>query len=225
MSGRHVERIDYRCESSFQFCKKNVSKSQLHLQTLTFFVKDQVKKFVVNLVIVCPLIAAIVAIVQWGGDYFFVYTWLFLAVFVLFMMTIYPTFIAPLFDTYEPLEGGELRTKIEALAARLKFPLTKIYVVDGSKRSSHSNAYLYGFWRNKRIVLYDTLIADYVMKNKTKEETDKPPQEENKDKHEAEGCENDEIVAVLGHELGHWSLWHVASSLVIVQVRLFFVMT
>jgi STE24 endopeptidase len=80
----------------------------------------------------------------------------------MFLMTIYPMVIAPLFDKYTPLKEGELRTRIENLAAKIHFPLTKLYVVEGSKRSAHSNAYLYGFFNNKRIVLYDTLLKGYV---------------------------------------------------------------
>ena len=73
-------------------------------------------------------------------------------------MTIYPTWIAPIFDTYTPLPDGSLKTAIEELASSLQYPLKKIFVVDGSKRSSHSNAYMYGFYKNKRIVLFDTLL-------------------------------------------------------------------
>ena len=76
------------------------------------------------------------------------------------MMTVYMDFIAPLFDKYTPLEQGVLRTSIEKLAASISFPLKKIFVVDGSKRSSHSNAYFFGFYKNKRIVLFDTLLAE-----------------------------------------------------------------
>jgi STE24 endopeptidase len=74
------------------------------------------------------------------------------------MITIYPTWIQPLFNKFTPLPEGQLRTKIEALAARIQFPLTKLYVIDGSRRSNHSNAYFFGFYKNKRIVLFDTLL-------------------------------------------------------------------
>ena len=74
------------------------------------------------------------------------------------MATVYPNFIQPLFDTYTLLPSGDLRTAIEQLAASLHFPLKKLFVVDGSKRASHSNAYFYGFWNNKCIVLFDTLL-------------------------------------------------------------------
>ncbi|CAG8570565.1 15795_t:CDS:2 [Racocetra fulgida] len=79
-------------------------------------------------------------------------------IFNLVLLTIYPTLIQPLFNKVEPLEEGELRKRIEELASRIGFPLKKLYKIDGSKRSSHSNAYFYGFFKNKRIVLYDTLI-------------------------------------------------------------------
>ena len=92
-----------------------------------------------------PLVAAIIKIVYWGGDFFFLYLWAFVVGFTLFMMILYPEFIAPLFDKYTPLPEGELRTEIEKLAASIEFPLYKLFVVEGSKRSSHSNAYFYGF--------------------------------------------------------------------------------
>merc|ERR1719191_285926 len=76
------------------------------------------------------------------------------------MMIIYPEFIAPLFDKYVPLPEGELKTEIESLAASIEFPLYKLFVVEGSKRSSHSNAYFYGFFNFKRIVLFDTLLEE-----------------------------------------------------------------
>jgi STE24 endopeptidase len=79
-------------------------------------------------------------------------------IFTFALLTIYPTLIQPLFNKVTPLPDGELREQIEALALRIKFPLKKLYVIDGSKRSGHSNAYFYGFFKNKRIVLYDTLI-------------------------------------------------------------------
>lgn len=78
--------------------------------------------------------------------------------FQFFFITIYPTVIQPLFNKLTPLEQGELRTRIEELAGRISFPLKKLYVIDGSRRSSHSNAYFYGFGKNKHIVLFDTLI-------------------------------------------------------------------
>jgi STE24 endopeptidase len=171
-------------------------------------------------------VAAIVKIVQWGGDYFFIYLWLFVIVFTLFMMIIYPEFIAPLFDKYTPLPEGDLRKEIEALASEIEFPLYKLFVVEGSKRSSHSNAYFYGFFRFKRIVLFDTLLEKSERdKLKTEEEREKEEkekaEEKDKDKNEQKGCSNPEILAVLGHELGHWKMNHVFKNIVISQLHIF----
>lgn len=94
----------------------------------------------------------------------------------------------PLFNKYEDLKDGPLKTKIEDLAKSLKFPLTKIYVCDASKRSSHSNAFFYGFCGNKRIVLFDTLIEQHT---------------------------DEEIVAVVAHELGHWYHNHTLLGMII----------
>jgi len=107
------------------------------------------------------------------------------------MMTIVPVFIMPLFNKYEPLQDGDLKKRIYALAAQLKYPLTKLFVMDGSKRSSHSNAFMFGFGNNKRIVLFDTLM---------------------------EQVHDDEILAILGHELGHWKLGHTLTNFGVTQV-------
>merc|ERR1712156_294004 len=148
-----------------------------------------------------PLLAAVIKIVYWGGDYFFVYLWAFVVGFTLFMMIIYPEFIAPLFDKYTPLPEGELRTEIEALAASIEFPLYKLFVVEGSKRSSHSNAYFYGFFKFKRIVLFDTLLEESErLKLKTDEEREKEAKEKEEQSGSTEkekkktGCNNEEIV-------------------------------
>eukprot|EP00245_Coleochaete_scutata_P015436 TRINITY_DN687_c0_g1_i1.p1 TRINITY_DN687_c0_g1~~TRINITY_DN687_c0_g1_i1.p1 ORF type:complete len:429 (+),score=85.40 TRINITY_DN687_c0_g1_i1:15-1301(+) len=162
-------------------------------QTPFLFVKDMIISLVLGAVIGLPLMAAFIYIVKIGGPYVAVYLWVFMLVVSLVFQVIYPVLIAPLFNKFTPLPDGELRTDIEKLAASLKFPLTKLFVVDGSLRSSHSNAYMYGFWKNKRIVIYDTLL---------------------------EQCEKEEVVAVLGHELGHWKLRHTQYTFVAAQVLL-----
>ncbi|XP_021347754.1 CAAX prenyl protease 1 homolog [Mizuhopecten yessoensis] len=209
-------------------------------QTPGFFVKDQIKKFIVMQCISLPVVSGLIYIIQIGGDYFFIYTWIFTFVVSLLLITIYADYIAPLFDKFTPLPEGDLRTRIEALAASIDFPLTKLFVVEGSKRSAHSNAYFYGFFKNKRIVLFDTLIEDY--KPPGEEEKDKKSEEEEDNSHKdsvdpaeaqetkteekdekqkQQGCTNDEILAVLGHELGHWKLSHNLKNLVISQVNTF----
>merc|ERR1712004_49291 len=183
-------------------------------QTAWFYTKDQIKGFILGQVIMLPLVAAIIKIVYWGGDFFFLYLWAFVVGFTLFMMILYPEFIAPLFDKYTPLPEGELRTEIEQLAASIEFPLYKLFVVEGSKRSSHSNAYFYGFFKFKRIVLFDTLLEENERnKLKTEEELKEQEEKDEKEKEKEKGCSNEEILAVLGHELGHWKLNHVLKNI------------
>ncbi|XP_022289103.2 CAAX prenyl protease 1 homolog isoform X1 [Crassostrea virginica] len=200
-------------------------------QTLPFFIKDTIKKLLVGMALSLPIVSLLIYIIKIGGDYFFIYAWGFMLAVSLFIITIYADFIAPLFDKFTALPDGDLRTKIEALAASIDFPLTKLYVVEGSKRSAHSNAYFYGFFKNKRIVLYDTLIEDYSPpkgegKDEAKEEEVKEEVKEEETKSEEEpkkktGCNTAEILAVLAHELGHWKLNHVLKNFFISQLNMF----
>ncbi|KAL3678742.1 hypothetical protein R1sor_021698 [Riccia sorocarpa] len=160
-------------------------------QTVWLFFKDMVLGMLLMVVLGPPIVSAIIILVQKGGPYLALYLWGFMLVLSLAMMAIYPILIAPLFNKFTPLPDGELRGKIEKLASSLNFPLKKLFVIDGSTRSSHSNAYMYGFFNSKRIVLYDTLIQQ---------------------------CKEEEVVAVLAHELGHWKLSHTMYSFVAMQV-------
>ncbi|KAK7500099.1 hypothetical protein BaRGS_00008646 [Batillaria attramentaria] len=180
-------------------------------QTPAFYVKDQIKKFIVMMFIMLPITATLIFIIKAGGEYFFIYAWLFTFVVSLVLITIYADYIAPLFDKFTPLPEGELRTQIENLAASIDFPLKKLFVVEGSKRSSHSNAYFYGFFKNKRIVLFDTLLEDYTPVNK----------DEDKKEDAADNQQETAVLAVLGHELGHWYLSHTLKNLIISQVNTF----
>jgi len=173
--------------------------------SLGFYIKDTIKKFIVW----TPINALIVSGIIWtinSFDNFYFYAFGFVSLIMFVMMYIYPEFIAPLFDKYSPLEEGDLKTKIEELASSLEFPLTKLFVVDGSTRSNHSNAYMYGFRNNKRIVLFDTLINSYM---ETKEDS------------KGKGCETPEILSILGHELGHWKMNHTVKMLVIQEALIF----
>ncbi|XP_052001071.1 CAAX prenyl protease 1 homolog [Xyrauchen texanus] len=196
-------------------------------QTLGFFLKDAVKKFAVTQCILLPVTSLLLYIIKIGGDYFFIYAWLFTLAVSLILVTIYADYIAPLFDKFTPLPEGELKSEIESMAKSIQFPLTKVYVVEGSKRSSHSNAYFYGFFKNKRIVLFDTLLEDYSPLNKTEragtgEETEETENEsKSKPKNKKQGCNNPEVLAVLGHELGHWKLGHTVKNIVISQMNSF----
>lgn len=168
-------------------------------QTAGFFAWDKIKAFFVSQLITAMISSVVIIVIKNGGPYFFIWLWAVVCVISMILLTIYPAVIAPLFDTYTPLPEGELRTQIENLASQLKFPLTQLYVVEGSKRSSHSNAYFYGLFKSKRIVLFDTLLA----------------------KDDGTGCKDDEILAVLSHELGHWSHSHIIKNIIVMQVNLF----
>lgn len=120
--------------------------------------------------ILAPILSAAIWIVKVGGDYFFLYLWCFCFLVTILLMTVYADWIAPLFDKFTPLPDGPLKEEIQRLAASIDFPLKKLFVVEGSKRSSHSNAYFYGFHKNKRIVLFDTLIEDFHKKQENEEQ-------------------------------------------------------
>lgn len=162
-------------------------------QTLLLYITDTLKTLALTAIIGAPVLSAFLYIVHSTGELFYWYLWLFMVAFQLIMMNVFPTWIQPLFNKYTPLEDGPLKQKIDALAARIKFPLTKVFLVDGSKRSSHSNAYFFGFFNNKRIVIFDTLLED---------------------------ASHDEICSVLAHELGHWNFNHVLKNLLIAQAHM-----
>ncbi|VDM33789.1 unnamed protein product [Hydatigera taeniaeformis] len=183
-------------------------------QTIGFFAKDRLKSLAVGLVIGLPIVSMLVWIINAGGHYFYIYAYGFTFVVSFIIMFVYPEFIAPIFDHYECFPDCELRKKIEELAVSIEFPLKKLYVVEGSKRSSHSNAYFYGFGKNKRIVLFDTLIKGFKMPGANVDEKS--------DETQNRGCGDDEeILATLAHELGHWKLKHVTFNLIIAQINIF----
>jgi len=200
-------------------------------QTVPFYVKDQIKKFIIGQIIMLPLVAAVIKIIYWGGEFFFVYLWFFVLVFTIFMMIVYPEFIAPLFDKYQPLPEGELRTKIEGLAASINFPLYKLFVVEGSKRSSHSNAYFYGFFKFKRIVLFDTLLEESE-REKLKTEEDKAAEEEKvaemseeekakKEEERQKGCDHSGDPGGVGARVGTLVAQPVLKNIIISEIHIF----
>lgn len=177
-------------------------------QTIGFFIKDQLKSLVLSLVITLPIISIAIYIIMLGGNMFVVWLWLFTTVATMLLLTLYPSVIAPLFDKFTPLPEGTLRKGIENLATKLNFPLSQVYIVEGSKRSAHSNAYFSGMFGAKRIVLFDTLIEKY-----------------DDDKKVTTGCSEKEILGVLAHELGHWSCSHIYKSIVLTEVNLLLLFT
>ena len=155
--------------------------------TKKLFFVDKAKGWLLTIVLGGGILALIVWFYQQTGNYFWIYTWGFIALFSVFMTLFYSSLIVPLFNKQTPLENGELRTAIENFSSNVGFNLDNIFVIDGSKRSTKANAYFSGFGSKKRIVLYDTLIND---------------------------LEINEIVAVLAHEVGHYQKKHVFINMI-----------
>lgn len=151
------------------------------------FVFDKFKGWLIGAIIGGGLLAIIIWFYESTGVYFWLYAWGVVTVFSVFMNLFYARLIVPLFNKQTPLTDGSLRRQIEKYASKVGFNLKNIFVIDGSKRSTKANAYFSGFGREKRITLYDTLIND---------------------------LEEDEIVAVLAHEVGHYKLRHIIYSMV-----------
>ena len=151
----------------------------------TFFM-DKLKGWLMMAFVGGGILALIIWFYQWAGSNFWLYAWGLVSVFVVFMNMFYSKLIVPLFNKQTPLEAGNLRHKISEYANSVGFKLDKIFVIDGSKRSTKANAYFSGFGNEKRVTLYDTLIHD---------------------------LEEDEIVAVLAHEVGHYKKKHIIFNL------------
>lgn len=164
--------------------------------TKQIWITDKIKGQLLSIALGGPVAAGILAIIKRTGDSFFYWVWLFMCAVQLIGVTIYPILIVPLFNKLTPLEDGALKKAIDGLADRLKFPLNELQVIDGSKRSSHSNAYFTGLPWKKKIVLYDTLIEQQTQ---------------------------EQVVAVLAHELGHWHMSHTSKLLAINSAHLFFI--
>ncbi|MBN2347826.1 MAG: M48 family metallopeptidase [Bacteroidales bacterium] len=156
--------------------------------TVKTFIFDKIKGWLLGAVIGGGLLALIIWFYQLTTSLFWIYAWIAVAVFSIFMNMFYSNLIVPLFNKQTPLEPGELRDAIEKFSANAGFKLDNIFVIDGSKRSTKSNAYFTGLGSKKRIVLYDTLIKDLF---------------------------TDELVAVLAHEIGHYKKKHNISNLIL----------
>ena len=155
--------------------------------TLKIFIFDKIKGWLMMAIVGGGILALIIWFYQSTGTNFWLYAWGLVAVFTLFMNMFYSKLIVPLFNKQTPLEAGSLRDKISDYAETVGFKLDKIFVIDGSKRSTKANAYFSGFGSEKRVTLYDTLIND---------------------------LDEDEIVAVLAHEVGHYKKKHIIFNLI-----------
>jgi STE24 endopeptidase len=168
----------FRLEQAFGFNR----------MTPGLFVIDLLKSIVLSAALGLPILAAVLWLMQQAGELWWLYAWFVWIGFNALVLLLYPTVIAPLFNKFEPLHDATLAERIRALLARTGFSSRGVFVMDGSRRSSHGNAYFTGLGRAKRIVFFDTLV-----------ERLQPP----------------EIEAVLAHELGHFKLRHVAQRLAI----------
>ncbi|MHB1232872.1 MAG: M48 family metallopeptidase [Burkholderiales bacterium] len=150
--------------------------------TLSLFVLDLLKQAGLALAIGTPLILGVLWLMGAMGEYWWLYVWLAWMAFNLLVIALYPAFIAPLFNKFTPLADVQLKARIETLLEKCGFHASGLFVMDGSKRSAHGNAYFSGFGKTKRIVFFDTLLKN---------------------------LSGDEIEAVLAHELGHFKRRHI----------------
>ena len=150
--------------------------------TRSMFFSDMLKHTIVGVLLGAPILFAALWLMQGAGDYWWLYLWIVWSAFNLLMLAVYPTFIAPFFNKFTPLADEALKQRIETLLTKCGFKSQGLFVMDGSARSSHGNAYFTGFGSSKRVVFFDTLL---------------------------ERLNADEIEAVLAHELGHFRHHHV----------------
>jgi STE24 endopeptidase len=160
------------------------------------FIVDQIKGLILGIIIGAPLLALVLWIFG-SVQHAWLWAWIAVTAFQLIMMYLAPTFILPLFNKFEPMEDGELKSRIQEMAKQCEFPLTEIHVMDGSKRSTKSNAFFTGFGKRKKIALFDTLIANHG---------------------------TDELLGVLAHEIGHFKKKHIIQRLIfsIIQMAAIF---
>ena len=160
--------------------------------TLKTYVSDLAKGLVLAILLGAPLLAGILAFFEYTGAGAWLYCWAAVTIYMLFIQFIAPTWIMPLFNKFSPLEEGELRQRIFAYAQSIQYPLANVFVMDGSKRSGKSNAFFTGFGKNKRIVLFDTLIEQHTI---------------------------EELLAVLAHEMGHYKKKHILQGMLLAVVQ------
>ncbi len=156
--------------------------------TLGTFVMDHIKGLLIAIIMGVPLIYAILWFFEYAGDIAWLYCWIAVTVYSLFIHYVAPNWIMPIFNKFEELGDGLLKDAIFDYAESIKFPLENVYVMDGSRRSSKSNAFFTGFGKNRRIVLFDTLISRHTI---------------------------EELVSVLAHEMGHYKKKHIFKSMIL----------
>ena len=157
------------------------------------FLLDKLKGMLLGVILGVPVLVALFWFFDNTGAFAWVWAWALVSLFSLVLQYVAPTLIMPLFNKFTPLEDGELKSSIMEYAHSVRFPLSGIFVIDGSKRSSKANAFFTGFGRQKRIALFDTLVENHTVK---------------------------ELVAVLAHEIGHYKKKHVITAMVLSVVNM-----
>lgn len=158
--------------------------------TYRLWLSDFIKNLIISGVLIVLLLTPVLALIYYAKDTWWLWGWMFFAVFQLLIMWLYPVLIAPLFNKYEPVKDNALKERITETAAEAGFKVKGVYQIDAGKRSKHSNAYFTGLGKSKRIVLFDTLLASHT---------------------------HDEILAVLAHEIGHWRKGHIRKQLIAIE--------
>jgi len=176
-------------ESPFNLYRVFVIEARFGFNKMTFmlYIKDALKGIVIAIALGLPLLLGVLWLMERMGTYWWLYVWLVWLSFSLLLLFIYPSFIAPMFNKFTPLQDEAMKARIEGLLNKCGFTAQGLFVMDGSKRSAHGNAYFTGFGKTKRIVFFDTLL---------------------------ERLSINEIEAVLAHELGHFKHHHVLKRIV-----------
>ncbi|MFT6856252.1 MAG: STE24 endopeptidase [Cyclobacteriaceae bacterium] len=156
--------------------------------TVKTFIIDKIKGYLLTLIIGGVLLSVLIYLIMIWGSGFWVYFWVVISVFMLFMNMFYASVLLPLFNKLVPMESGDLKNAIQNYSEKVNFPLKNIFVIDGSKRSSKGNAFFSGLGKQKKVVLYDTLIENHTV---------------------------EELTAIFAHEVGHYKKKHIVQGVVI----------
>jgi len=156
--------------------------------TVGLFISDKIKGYAIFIVMGSIIITPILYLFHEYENFGWLIAWSLLALFMIAVQPLFVHVISPMFNKFTPLEDGELRTAIEKYTTQVDFPIARIDIMDGSKRSAHSNAYFSGFGKSRRIAIFDTLVENHT---------------------------NDEIVSVVAHEVGHYKLKHIIHGTII----------
>jgi len=156
------------------------------------FLIDKIKGYLLGIIVGGLIIGILLVLINQLGKDFWIWFWLVIGIFMIFINMFYTSLIVPLFNKLKPLEEGELKTTIHAYSQKVDFPLTNVYVIDGSKRSTKANAYFSGIGSKKKIVLFDTLINNHS---------------------------KEELIAVLAHEVGHYKKKHILIGLLLSLIQ------